>query len=393
MSGSAGSVLDSYSAAFKRKRIMFLIHSLNGGGAERMTIALARHWAEAGARVSIATLGRPGQRKYDLPGNVAFIPLSIAGTSRSPLVAILNNFKRLRRLRKLFIAERPDVVVGMMTGSAVLLALIRNRRFVAIGAERNFPASQPAGRFWPFMRKWTYARLDAVAVQTDQGRDWLLKHTHARRVVVVPNSVHLPLPINEPILPVSTQVAKGRRLLIAVGRLEQQKAFDQLVRAFASVSDDNPEWDLVILGEGALRSQLEAQIETAGLRQKVRMPGWVGNLSDWYQEADLFVMTSLFEGFPNALVEAMAHGCPVLSVDCDTGPRDIITENVDGWLVPQHDPVALIAAMDELMKDPKLRQKLGLNARKVSEIYSPERINNLWGDLLIGARKVPDPET
>ena len=171
-------------------------------------------------------------------------------------------------------------------------------------------------------------------------------------------------------------------MALAVGRLEQQKGFDKLLQAFALLAKDYPTWDLVILGEGEQREHLEREVRILGMGGRVHLPGWVGNLPDWYHRADLFVMSSRFEGFPNVLVEAMGHGLPSVSFDCDTGPRDIIRSGVDGVLVkPEHGATGLTAAMARLMGEPLLRVRMGKAASEVCERFSVERIGGLWDEV------------
>jgi glycosyltransferase involved in cell wall biosynthesis len=142
-----------------------------------------------------------------------------------------------------------------------------------------------------------------------------------------------------------------------------------------------PNWQLAILGEGSLRNELAAQIALAGLNGRILLPGRVGNVGDWYAAADLYVMTSRFEGFPNAVAEAMAHGLAAISVDCDTGPRDIIRHEVDGLLVQNGDDTALVSALARLMGDEKLRQRFANRAIEVRERFSMARITALWEAL------------
>src|SRR5690606_28867861 len=137
---------------------------------------------------------------------------------------------------------------------------------------------------------------------------------------------------------------------LAVGRLHPVKGFDLLIQAFALIAPYFPDWDLVILGEGDERPRLQQQIQEADLSQRVQLMGRVGNMAEWYQYADMYVLSSRTEGLSNTLLEAMAAGLPVVAVDCDTGPREIIRDNIDGILVnPPDEPEALAAHLSDLM--------------------------------------------
>ncbi|MDA3877955.1 MAG: glycosyltransferase, partial [Halothiobacillus sp.] len=128
---------------------------------------------------------------------------------------------------------------------------------------------------------------------------------------------------------------------------------------------------------------LEARVDKWGLAGRVALPGRVGNLADWYQRAELYVMSSRFEGFPNTLLEAMAHGLPAVSFACETGPADIIREGIDGHLVPPADGEAGLArAMAAMMQDDDRRQRMGKAAVTVQERFSPERVMGEWDDVL-----------
>jgi glycosyltransferase involved in cell wall biosynthesis len=169
--------------------------------------------------------------------------------------------------------------------------------------------------------------------------------------------------------------------LLAVGRLDAVKNFAVLVCAFAQLADKYPDWDLVILGEGPERALLESTIRDRGLEARILVPGIAGNVGEWYGRADLYVMTSLSEGFPNALAEALSHGLPAVSFDCDTGPRDIIRHGIDGLLVPANDSAALIDALDLVMGDPNLRKQLAARAPEARERFSIEKISGMWEEL------------
>jgi glycosyltransferase involved in cell wall biosynthesis len=138
---------------------------------------------------------------------------------------------------------------------------------------------------------------------------------------------------------------------------------------------------LTIAGEGELRPQLAQQIAALGLGDRVSLSGTYSNPREILKDADLFILSSAFEGFPNTLAEAMAHGVPVISFDCRSGPSEIIRNGVDGLLVPPCDVPALAAAMEKLMSNEALRLSMGKRAVEVSERFSVDKILRAWDDL------------
>jgi len=230
------------------------------------------------------------------------------------------------------------------------------------------------GRVWSALRVLTYPRADAVTLLTDnvyQRWKWLKNATVMPNPVVVGNAAS-DAPPTWP---------KGRRRMLAVGRLAAQKGFDRLLLAFALVSGLHPEWSLTILGEGPDRPQLEQQVRELNIEEWVSMPGNVKNPFEWMEQADCFVMSSRYEGFPCVLGEAMACGLPAISFDCDSGPRDIIRHGVDGLLVPQGDVAALASAMRRLMSDENERARLATRAPEVVNRYGLENILHRWDEL------------
>lgn len=370
-------------------KILIVIHSLHSGGAERVTANLSRVWTEQGWEVSVVTLTSTGLDFFQLHPAVKRIALNLAGDSPSLFKALLANACRIRALRRIIRQERPGVVLGMMTTSGILSVLAGwGLPCRVLVSERTYPPMIPLGAFWEYLRRWTYPKATAVVAQTREGQAWIERHCPGSKVTVIPNHVPWPLENCKPHLEPERVVAVQRLLLLTVGRLGEEKQFDILIDAFASLAQGYDDWDLVILGEGSERHTLEAQVRSLGLENRVKLPGRAGNVGDWYQRANLFVLSSRFEGFPNVLVEAMACGCPSVSFDCATGPRDIIRHGVDGILVPPQSGVeGMASAIRCLWADEALRRSMGAKATEIRQRYSMEVIQKSWLNLLMGERR------
>ena len=365
-------------------KLLILIHSMSSGGAERVTANLANHWAEQGWDISIVTLTTDSEDFYALLPAINRISLNLAIDSKNVVSSIINNIKRILAVRKILKSIKPKIALGMMTSANVYLALagygLHDIRI--IGSEHTHPPQMPLGRMWEFLRKHTYKYLDHLAVLTSETQDWIRKSTNAKQVTVIPNAIPYPLTTQEPIFNPSNYLDNNNFYLIAVGRFGEEKRFDLLIKAFSSISRQYHNLNLIILGEGQLRQSLQAQIKDLQLESRVLMPGRVGNVGDWYAAADIYIMTSRFEGFPNTLVEAMAYGLPAISFDCDTGPRDIIRHGVDGLLVPPNNIPELVLAIEKLIDDESLRKEMAEKAIEVRERFSMEKITQQWERII-----------
>lgn len=361
---------------------MIVIHSLRGGGAERVAVDLSAYWQRLGYRVSLVTQMPSNTDIYTVPEGVGRHVMGTARDSGGGLQGAIANWRRVRRLRKLIKKLKPDCVLGMMTTASVLAVMAaKGLGCRVIVSEHTHPPIQKLPEAWQKLRRWAYPRAHAVVALTQGTARWLRDHVPGSRVVVIPNAVRWPLQEQEPVVPVPD---KGERLrLLAVGRLHPVKGFDLLIQAFAMVASYFPDWDLVIAGEGEERAALQKQIETAALQKRVQLVGRVGNIKDWYEQSDMYVLSSRSEGLSNTLLEAMASGLAVVAMDCDTGPREIIRDNIDGILVnPPEDADALAAHLSDLMARPLKRAALARRAVDVRDRFSVPIVMAQWERLL-----------
>lgn len=365
-------------------KIVFLVSSMHGGGAERVASLLCNFWSLNGHHVVLVpTYSGRGSCAYPLEKDVRleFLSDRMGSTKRS----VYNKIRRLFGIRQLIKEEEPDVVVSFLTDvniAAILSTIGLPVRLIV--SERSFPPKCPIPSYVRLLRKFLYTYADYVVMQSEEGLGWLRKESPKSNGCVIPNPVSYPLPDCEPHVSVEDFVQPGRKLILCVGRLGEEKRFDRVIKAFATTYLNHPDWDLFIVGEGRLRPDLEVLINSLGLSGRVFLPGRVGNLSEWYEKASIFVMSSHFEGFPNALIEAMAYEVPVISLNCSTGPSEIIDNGYDGILIPEsNDCACLSAALNKLIDDDNFRISMGQRAIRVRERFSMEVVSGKW-ELLFG---------
>lgn len=363
--------------------VALVLPSLVGGGAERVGCELANHWVQQGHAVTLITIDHIPLRGFELDSRVRRVGLGLSRQSRSFVSKLRSNIQRVRKLRQAIRDSSATTVVSMIdiTNVTTLMAC-RPLDAHVIVCERTDPRQHHVGRVWSWLRRKTYPTADAVVVQTRGVGEWVKSKGWNAAVCVIPNAApdwkRPPERGPEPEVP---------NCVAAAGRLSPEKGFDALIRAFGIVAQRHPDWKLVIHGEGRQRKSLHSLVNQLRLEDRVTMPGWNDNVEAALGQADIFVLPSKYEGFPNALLQAMAIGVASVSFDCPSGPSEIIRDGVDGLLVPAGDEPALAAALDRLMADPALRQRLGQRAQDVKSRFARDTIYAWWDALL--DRRVP----
>ena len=359
-----------------KMRVTLVIYSLRGGGAERVMSIMANHWAERGWKVTLLTYDDGAEpAAYRLSGAVDHRHLGIEGASSGVVEAVGSNVRRLVVLRRAIRDSAPDAVISFLdvVNVRTILATVGLGVPVVV-SERIDPGRHRIAAVWRTLRRWAYRYAASVVAVTPDALGYF-SNAIRRRGTVIPNPLAVPMDAGV------VRARSRRKIVVAIGRLAPEKGFDRLIMAFAMVAADHPEWLLTIWGEGADRPALETLRDRRALRGRVALPGWTSEPFTKLREAGLFVMSSRYEGFPNALCEAMACGAPVVSFDCP-GPRHIVRDGVDGVLVPEGDVGKLAAAMDQLMADPAERDRLGANAIQVTDRYRKDKVMTLWERLV-----------
>jgi glycosyltransferase involved in cell wall biosynthesis len=352
---------------------------MDAGGAERVAAMLANAWASRGDRVTLMpTFSGRGSCFYSLSSDVRLIFLADLVSSRERTT--LNRLSRLRSLRQFIKDDRPSVVVTFLSNVNVAAILASAGLGVpVIACERIDPFVMPTPMTLRLACRLTYPFADALMVQTHAvaakyaaSRSWPL-----RRLAVIPNPLHpRSFDVKRP-----AGVPGGKRLL-SVGRLHEQKQFHVLIDAFAALAASHPEWSLRIVGEGPLRSVLQERAARVGLGDRVMFVGRTVDIAEELAAADAFALTSKYEGFPNALLEAMAAGLPCITFDCPSGPREITVDGQVALLTPANDLQAFAGELERLMADANLRAELGTRARaSVQERFSLSRVLARWDSL------------
>lgn len=342
-------------------------------------LAMANYWLDHGHQVTLVTLSSDTTDWYPRRPQITRVALDLASDSSTIWQALCVNIRRIVRLRRALCASRPSVIVSFMDATNVLTLIAGTGLHVpVIISERTDPRHHRIGRVWQCLRQALYRKADAVVVQTNAVSTWAKGLARPDAVRVIPN----PVVLETPHLPPRNTHSSRMRTVVAMGRLSKEKGFDLLLQAFAQCVDTRSGWYLEIMGDGAERAKLEALAGTLGITDQVHFHGRVSNPTTILTCADLFVLSSRYEGFPNALLEAMACGVAVVATDCPSGPRDIIRDAIDGLLIPVDNVDALSHAMGALMDNPEQRVRLGQRAREVRDRFSVRTIMAMWDSLV-----------
>ncbi|MDO4758032.1 MAG: glycosyltransferase family 4 protein [Rikenellaceae bacterium] len=358
----------------------------NSGGMERVLANKANYLVSRGYVVVIATTDQRGRAPFFvLDERIRCYDLGInydENNGKSLFNKLLHypfkQHRHKRRLNALLAEERPDVVVSMFCNEASIVPALQDgsRKVLEIHFSK-FKRVQYARRgLWRLVDLWRsrmderlVRRYDRFVVLTEEDRGYW---GALPNIEVIPNA--------RTFNPATKADLRSKRV-VAVGRYTHQKGFECLLEAWARIANQSPDWQLDLVGEGEDRAMLQASIDRLGIGDSARLTGTQSDMDALYRSASVVALSSRYEGLPMILLEAQAYGLPIVSFACKCGPRDIVTDGVDGFLVEEGDIEALASRLGRVMQDEELRLRMGEAAALASMRFDEERIMDRWINL------------
>jgi len=358
----------------KERSLAFVINTLKSGGAERVVSIIANHLAKNN-KITIITLSKMTPfYPLDPSINVQFCKEEIP-PSRNIFQSIRSNLYLAKQIHRILKANEVDLCISFMTTTNILSVWATMKlRIPLILSERNNPQFEDVhlSPFWKFLRKLAYPKANIIVVQTKAIRDYFLASTSKDNYRIIPN------PVN-PDFTLQTQL-KRENIILNVGRLANQKGQDTLIKVFADLPAND--WELYIVGEGPKRNELQELIKQLHMEERIFLPGRTDQIEKYYQRSKIFAFTSLYEGFPNALMEAMFFGLACVSTDCPTGPSELIKHGYNGLLAQVNDKKSIKEALHELMISETKRDTFGKAASVTMQSFTVDKITKEWETLI-----------
>jgi len=333
--------MNRYNRVMKRRRILFFLPFMNGGGAERVVLTLLHHLDREKYEPLLVLLKKEGRYLSLIPADIEVIDLQVT-QARYAIVKIIKVIKE----------KKPEVVFTTLAYLNLIIAMLRPffpKKILFIARESNTVSVRNKREKYPKLFDWLYKKVyknfDIIVTQATYMRDDLVEHygIESAKMEIIYNPVDAENIREKAALDGANLPAK-KYTLLAVGKLGYQKGFDILLSIMTRL---DAEYHLTILGEGSEQEALERQIRQLGLEDRVDLAGFCENPYTHMREADLFVLSSRFEGLPNVVLEANACGTPVVAFDAPGGTAEIINEGENGFLVPAFDEDAFAGAIQQ----------------------------------------------
>lgn len=357
-------------------KLAIIISDLGGGGAQRVLINLINGWLGQHYKITVITFADPEGDCFTLPDGVDRIALGLARNTHSVNSAICANLQRIVSLRKAIKGCDSSVIISFIgvTNILTVIACFGLKKKVII-SERNDPSRQFLGCPWDWLRKIIYPFADKVTANSQGAIVALEQYVDKRKLALVPNPVTIPDSIK--------QIDAKPPFFLAVGRLHPQKGYDSMLKAIKQSNIRKNGWRVVILGDGELRESLLQETESLGLSDIIEWKGHT-NPFPYYQAAKAFMMTSRYEGMPNALIEALTFGLPSIITDASSGPLELVEDGETGIVVETDNYDEMKAAMNRIMEEPEYANSLGIKAKqRVKKKSLLPQVLKQWNQIIL----------
>lgn len=368
------------------KIIYCIACTCHSGGMERVLTNKANYLARHGYEIVVVTTDQRGKQPFfPLEPSIRSIDLGInydENNGKSFLNKLLHYpFKQCRhkkRLKAVLMEERPDVTVSMFNNDAGFIPGIKDGSAKLLEIHFSKFKRLQYGRkgLWKLADRWrskqdekTVRKFDRFVVLTEEDKAYW---GNLPNIMVIPNAISG--------IPAGTALLENKRV-IAVGRYTYQKGFERLVDAWHLLASRFPDWKLDIIGDGEERPLLEQRIRSYGLERQVTLTRPTQEIGKVYQEASILASSSRYEGLPMVLLEAQAFGLPIVAFQCKCGPKDIVSDGMNGYLVPEGDTAGMAQRLEILMKDEALRKRMGLKAKESALRFNEEVIMKKWMNI------------
>lgn len=337
-------------------KVAYMIKSLSKGGAERVIANLANYSISQGDEAYIFMLNKNGIQ-YPLSEKIKIIYCN--DNKKNAKFGKVFLFKKWTKIMRKHLNEIcPDIILSFLPQVNFVSLLANNGKFPIIISARNDSKIEFPNRVYKLLMKYLYPKTDGFIYQTTDQKQYFDQLKINKEYAVIPN------PVNDDFL-IEPYAGKRKKCIVSVGRLIEQKNQKLLIDSFSEICSKYPDYKLIIYGEGKLREHLSKYIKKLNLNDKVILAGNVNNIIDKIYKSSLFVLSSDYEGMPNALMEAMALGIPSISTNCPCGgPRELIINNENGILVDVNNKEQMVEAITRVLNDKRLSNKLSKNAHR-----------------------------
>lgn len=347
------------------KKLGIICGTLSRGGAERVAINIAEYMKNHGIEIYILTAGR-AEDEYEVPIGIERIVLN---NHVNKFLSVINSIIVLRKMIKKYSLDT-IIIMGVPLCIYSIPGSVHTGTKIIV-SERNDPHHFAGKKIVRIFSRFLMRFSDGFVFQTNDAKKYYNKIRKGRGIVI-------PNPLMADRLPVRYEGFR-EKIIINIGRLEQQKNQKILIQAFSQIAQKYPGYRLIIYGEGSLRETLENEIKKYRQQDRIFLPGNYEDIHEKIRKASVFVLCSDFEGMPNALIEAMALGIPCISTDCPCGgPRELIKDGVNGILIPVGDVKALKEKIEYFINNPDVSAACGRNALAIREELHMDNIGKLW---------------